>query len=767
MTANPLSPSTIGSGAAPVAAPGVAGSRITPLDPLRVLHQYKWVLLIVFLVAICVGGILFAFLRQAMPEYTSEAQLLVTGAIREPYEEPVQSGSPKQVRLDVLGAFIKNQIIMIKSDDVEKAALASPTVMETRWYKSFSDAEAARNELDRNLTASQILGSTLIQLSLKGRYESDLKIVLDTVINAYMQQFKLKNETETIGVKQVFVRESDAARAEFDQVQQKLKVFREEHDLASLEAQNDEANIGYNDLASQASALAVRLQTARETFRALEMANKDGRLLQPTPEIMATIEADSAVSLRDERLRGLRERREVALHRMGPDHRAVLMIDRTIQATENERKTVVEQLLKEHQQVRYDQARGAVVALEGQVTGMGPALEEARARLRDLTEKLTEYRRIETDAKAASDRKAKADDLLRSMELSASRPDNAGLAIRLAATSPRLTFPTAPGIILTTVILLEALALAGIFLKEMLDQRIKTPTDVQFLHHAVVLGALPQSTEDPLGPTEVETVVQRDPTGLMAEAYRQTRTALLGAAERDGHRVIMVVGPQPASGVTSAVNNLALSMAHDGYRVLVIDANFRRPCLDRLFNCYASHGLADVLRGAVSLDDAVVHKQDPMVDVLTAGQTAGAAAELLESRAFQQMIDACRSRYDTILIDTPPALLTSEAQILAKSVDAAVIVVRASRDKRGMVARLLRLLESQNAAVLGIILNGVRTSAGGYLSKNYDAFYRYRQNALPPREFEAQTAPAAAPAAESSTAAEPTKPAADSEDERY
>lgn len=723
MTANPLTPTTVVTMQAPAA---TQGTRFTPLDPVRVLHQYMWPLAIVLVLSLIVGFMLFVTLKTTMPEYTSEAQLLVTGSLTSAYEEPIVGGSPKQQRLDVLSAFIKNQVIMIKSDEVIKAAMQKQGVQGTRWYSKYkSNPQAVKEEIQSRLSVAQIVGSTLIQLKLSGENSGDLQAVLDAIVRAHLDQYENTKRTSNSEVRKSFVDERDKAEDEYRNIQLQLKQFREDHDLATLESANDEANLTYNQLAQQASAIAVKLQTSREIFRSLKSANDEGRIAIG-PDELAKVESDPAVASRDERIRTMREQLDVFKHRFGPEHRAVLELERTIDAILVERKGEVDSLLRERQAVALDQAQKAVSAFEGQLAGMQPTLEESRAKLRDLTETMAEYQLIAAKAKNVSDRRGKAQKLLDDMQVRDNRPDNRGVDISLAATSPRLTFPTLPGIMVTTVILLEALALMFIFVKELLDQRIKSPTDVMLIPHTKVLGVVPHADEDGLGPQDMDNIVQRDPTGLVAESFRQIRTAILGAASA-GQRVFMIAGPQPDSGVSSIVNNLALSLAHDNRKVLVIDANFRRPAMHKMFGAMGSSGLADVLRGTSSLDNAIVHMVDPTVDVLTAGASASAAPELLESRTFIQILEECRSRYDVILIDTPPALLTSEAQILGKHVDAMAIVVRAARDQRGMVARMIRQLDGSNAVMLGIVLNAVRPNVGGYFKKNYEAFRNYRK----------------------------------------
>lgn len=726
MTANPLTPTNVVTVQAPAAS---QGTRFTPLDPVRVLHQYMALLVVVLILGIIIGGIVFVVFKTTAPQYTSEAQLLVTGTLTNAYEEPNVGGSPTQQRLDILSAFIKNQVIKLKSDDVIDAAAQLPDVEKTSWHRTFlANPEKAKDELKNNLSVSQIVGSTLIQLKLSGSNAGDLQPLLNAVLKAHENLYRSAKSIDTGNVRAAFVKELSNAEDEYNRIQDKLKQFRDENDMATLESANAEVSLTYNQLAQQASAIAVKLQTSREIYRSLKSAHEEGRIAIG-PDELAKVEADPAIATRDERIRGLREQLDVFKHRFGPEHRAVLELERTIEAILVERKGEVDNLLRERQAVALDQAQKAVAAFEGQLAGMQPTLETARAELRDLTETLAKYQLIASEAKSVASRRDKVQKLLDDMQVRDNRPDNRGVETSLAATAPRLTFPTPAGIIVTTVILLEAFVLAFIFVKELLDQRIKSPADIMLIPHTKVLGVVPHTNEDMMGPQNMENIVQADPTGLVAESFRQVRTAILAAVQSSGQRVFMIAGPQPDSGVTSVVNNLALSLAHDNRKVLVIDANFRRPAIHKVFGAMGSAGLAEVLRGTSSLDNAIVHMVDPTVDVLTAGSSASAAPELFESRTFVQMLEDCRSRYDVILIDTPPALLTSEAQILSKHVDAMAIVVRAGRDQRGMVARMIRQLDGSNAVLLGVILNAVRHNTGGYFKKNFEAFRKYRKGA--------------------------------------
>lgn len=255
---------------------------------------------------------------------------------------------------------------------------------------------------------------------------------------------------------------------------------------------------------------------------------------------------------------------------------------------------------------------------------------------------------------------------------------------------------------------------------------------MRLLPECRLLGVIPDSGEDPSNPVKIEGVVRTHPTGLMAESYRQVRAALLTEVDQHKHKTILLVGAQPNSGTSVVVNNLAMSIAYDARSVLVLDANFRRPMQHHMFDTPVAPGLIEVLAGVAVLEDAIKPLEDPAVDVLPVGNAADATPEIFERAAFDILLNHLKARYDVILIDVPPALLTSDSSTIVKHVDAVVMVVRALEDKRGMVSRMFTQLSGHRAQIVGTILNGVRTSAGGYFRKNYRAFYRYQQaNSLP------------------------------------
>jgi len=693
---------------------------------VRVIRRYLRLFTAVLIIGIVAGVGLALVLEKVAPQWTSEAYIEVAGGPVSAYEAATAQGPIGRHRLEVIAAFIRNQTVLLKSDNVINEVLNRNEVQQTSWYRRFNDNTQRREDLQQHLEINRVLGSTMIRVAMSDSDTEGLQTIIDTTVTEYLRLHRNQIETANVGVRRTFEAESKRTNQQVQLAQRQLDSFLEVNDLPTLSTHSNEATITYGDLARQVGHTAIQLQTARNIYDSLSKQQQQAGS-QPTPGALAEAASQPAVYRREERILGLKENRAVYIQRFGPGHRMVQAIDRQLQAIEKERDQEMIRVIREHRQVALAQARRTVESLEVQIATLSPQLRDVRNRVREITLKLERYSRLKDAAENAQKKGQAADEWLYQSQLMRGRTDSAGVRELTKASAPQMTFPNFQGVVVGVAVLFELLAIALVFVKELLDQRIKSPSDVSLIPHTHVLGLLPEADEDPLGPAQIENVVYRDPSGLLAESFRQTRTGLLTQMKRGGLKTIMIVGAQPECGVSSVINNLAVSLSLDGRKVLVIDANFRRPMQHMLFTTRAAPGLVEVLRGDATFDSAVVHLSEPSLDVLASGDGQSVSPESLEGASFQSLMETVSNKYDVVLIDAPPALLTSESLMMARQVNGVIAVVRASRDKRGMVARMLRELEAADANVLGIVLNGVKASAGGYFRKNYDEFHKYRQ----------------------------------------
>jgi polysaccharide biosynthesis transport protein len=171
--------------------------------------------------------------------------------------------------------------------------------------------------------------------------------------------------------------------------------------------------------------------------------------------------------------------------------------------------------------------------------------------------------------------------------------------------------------------------------------------------------------------------------------------------------------------------NLAAGLALNGRRILLVDANFRRPELHKTFAVSNERGLGNVLSADCGFDAAVQKTTVPNLDVVTSGAKPANATELLEGSALNDLIDRALEEYDHVIFDSGPMLVVSETVALAPRVDGVVTVVRARTNSRGLLQRMRDQLRQLKAEHLGVVLNAVRAQAGGYYNRNIKTYYAY------------------------------------------
>jgi capsular exopolysaccharide synthesis family protein len=210
-----------------------------------------------------------------------------------------------------------------------------------------------------------------------------------------------------------------------------------------------------------------------------------------------------------------------------------------------------------------------------------------------------------------------------------------------------------------------------------------------------------------------------------AEAYRGVRTALYFSTRGEGHKVIQITSPNMADGKTTLASNLAVSIAQSGKKIILIEADFRRPRVHKVFGLPSDVGLASVIAGDAELPDAIKESGVPNLSILVCGPRPANPAELLTSSRFQELLDVIRGQYDFVLIDTPPLLAVSDPCVVTPRVDGVLLIIRVSKNGRPDAERAREILNTLGAKVLGVVVNGVsgHPGAAGYGYERY--IYRY------------------------------------------
>jgi capsular exopolysaccharide synthesis family protein len=209
----------------------------------------------------------------------------------------------------------------------------------------------------------------------------------------------------------------------------------------------------------------------------------------------------------------------------------------------------------------------------------------------------------------------------------------------------------------------------------------------------------------------------------IAEAYRTVRTAVyFGVPDGEAKR-ILVTSPAPGDGKSTSASNLACAMAQAGQRVVLVDCDFRRPTQHKIFGLDDKVGLSSVLAGRAKLADASRTTPVEGLEVIPCGPLPPNPAEILNSQAFAELLDTLAKQYDHVVIDSPPVMPVTDARILGALCDLTVLVLRAEKSTRKFTEHAREALLSVGARILGVIVNDVPRTKGGYGYGNRYGYY--------------------------------------------
>src|SRR6266403_1558255 len=272
------------------------------------------------------------------------------------------------------------------------------------------------------------------------------------------------------------------------------------------------------------------------------------------------------------------------------------------------------------------------------------------------------------------------------------------------------------------------------FLLESMDNSVRTPEQAQAISGLPSLGMIPLGSKSAnhgatgkrlaltASKEVVETVTMVRPQSQMAESYRALRTSLLLSNLGAPPKVIMVTSARPQEGKTTTSINTAIVLAQKGVRVLLVDADLRRPSIHKTLGMGPRSGLSNVLTGSANLQQTITTSPIlPNLFIMPAGTPPPNPAELLASSNMRDLIVELRALYDHIVIDTPPTLSVTDAVVLSPRADATILVIRSGQTTKPALRRARDILMQVNAHVAGVLLNAVDLT-----SPDYYYYYEYQ-----------------------------------------
>lgn len=698
-------------------------------DVVRILKQRLLMILVTTiglygLVALVTFGTLYFF-----PAYTSEAIFEML-----PPEQNDYIKTPLQISPEVIEQMLQTESRKLKQPDVLWEVLGEPEVKKTDYFAWYDrDVAKASLGLQKDLVCAPVPDSRLIRLALSAKKKSEALLIVSKIANFYQNKSERTSKGERSDQLQAINNQLASITKELESKRAQLAALRQTADLSRLETERGQHEDNINYLTNHLSDLESQIASLEAQENSLPKNPED---LPLTAEHKLVIDTDPILRYYTAQVEGIDVQMRALASKLGEKHRDMVQLNQ--QRDEYRSKEMIrrEELADQVRTRQMESIHQSLQEMRAIQTKVAEHLDEAQAQERDLDRKMQQHKMLEADTEALNkqretlmEQKSRAEFIV---------ADTTQQRLRLVQAPKEAVKPSRPDLLVWLVggaFLAVAGAVGLAFMREMTDTAVRTPSDITRFVHLPLLGTVPRLDDEESEVSRMELVVREAPTSLVAESFRKIRTNLLFSGPPESLKSLLVTSAGAEDGKTSIAVNLALALAATNRRVLLVDANFRRPALRGLFAQIKSEGLSNILIGRGQFEQLVCGTDVPNLFILSSGPMPPNGAELLGSPQMRDLITEASTRYDHVIFDGPPALLVSDASVLAMQVLGVITVVPAEEVSRGELKRLRDQLEMIGARIVGAVLNGVRARAGGYFKNQYREFYEYTTEEAGPTEL--------------------------------
>lgn len=695
----------------------------------RIVRRYWWLVLSVSLFLTAVGALVLFTRKDA---YRAEATIVLTPGLGQKGDSDLTDMATKD-----MSVFINTQLQLLRSATVIKGAIDSCHAGDWDEYKDLDQAQLEQKigtSLDITMPNDTAILSVAVLSPDPTHAQNLVNAVCDSYLNACREVMREirgeratqeENAGETSQSKYLekcaqvdsFMKENQIAPDEtvnpYEQVLQIASQNKDDadRDVMLAKYQVDMANKAEADWQARTAKLSPEDQRKPENditeMMQLPAVQSDDTFQKMTQQIFYQ---EGVVAMTGATL--------------GPDNQGMKAQSDMLWTLRVFRRSEVEAIIA-GLRMQLDIAQQKAIVIDARFDDINTKYSNWRNALIQLDNLLTQKHQAETTYEDMANTTDRSQILSRMDMLPASTWNEAALP----------TKPYDQQSVLKLVLIFLASVVVGVLAAlgyDRTDSSIRTREDLARYVHPTLLGSIPFVTAREYG-QEYGKISVHYPASPVAESFRTIRTSLNIALPRTPGRarVLMMTSSIPAEGKSTCCCNLGSIFAQNNQRVLLIDADLRRPTLGKSLQLSGPRGMAEYLQGEESPEAFVQHDTALNVDVITAGHPPANPAELLSTPRHKALIEWARSRYDWVILDTPPVVPVTDARILAEDVDGIISVVRSFYTPRPIVQRGMELLRETHVPILGLICNnaegyelGHYVRGFGYASYNYGE-YKY------------------------------------------
>ncbi len=715
-------------------------SQLTGADIWRVIRANIWLIVGAVIASFVLGFVLNIYLNRFHARYTATGYVRVQpnpgNAITR-----VTGNNQDAVGGDDSATLIveqRTQAQLIRSEGLFSKVLTNPNskLRTTNWFKQFRTGDGtnpnipeAKEDLQKHFGASPLADSKLIAVTMTFSDPKDCSTIVEEIVGQHLEDQR-KNASEKI------VEQSNA-----------LQQMKSRYD--ALARQSKTKNMGDMRTMAEGGAAGMRgasqkeIELAQLTTDRLKAENEYGQIRSAFESAQQTIgqggtpgQVDMMVNnnMMVMQLKMNLAFQDIQLKSMamnGPNSTQYVQVLASRNATEDQLNEFMTEERARNTSAYMDNLNGQLKGSQDYVDAITKQIDKIRLDMADMSARMAEYLSEKDNETALREQIRLIDQRLAALGTAQDRLEMSTVAWMQPPVTPDTpSFPVLKWTLAACVALGLTLSLGISFLREIMDTSVRSPRDIARVGQLNLLGMIPHEDDDPQAAgVPLPSVIYAAPASMLAEQFRQVRTRLQHTASLETTRSILVTSPGPEDGKSTVACNLAAGLALNGHRILLVDANFRRPELHKLFGLSNEAGFSNVLNAIENFESSVRQTKVPNLDIMTNGVKPANATELLESQLLTDFIDRALEEYDHVIFDSGPILVVSETVALAPRVDGVITVVRARNNSRGLLQRMRDNLRQLKAEHLGVVLNGVRSTGGGYYGRNIKTYYEYQNGA--------------------------------------
>ena len=639
----------------------------------------------------------------------------------------IRSGSSNEYRVGSGGGIrnspqISTEVAILKSDSLllavarDRNLANDPAFMgPSAHYRNIDDPAvrlAVIGALQADISVAEIPKTDIVRISCnttKAQLSAD---IVNQLVHDYIDRSFQSRADATNRVADFFSRQLDGLKKEVETSQEQMLDLQKQLGVLGFDPKDNQITSTLDEL-NKAAGIAEIARISAET-RYQVLSSMDPSILDQAGSAYAPSNVSSLRGQLDAARTNLAQL-NVIYGPNNPKEQAVRdqIVELNKQVTEEEAR-----ILSETKQV--------YLAARAQETQTNAALEAEKVTAYKLRDDLLEYTLREREFESNRTLYDGLKQRLRTAGVEAGLESTEIEPIDTAypPLSPTLKPRTNIFVVDTFVMLIFGLILA--FVLESLDTGLRSVAEIESVSGLPSLALIPRARRSVSDETTLSTAMRNlgtlsTPKSQFSEAFRALRTSLLLSVAGGEPKVILLTSATPSEGKTTVSINLACVLAQRNVRVLIIDADLRRPTVHHRFGLNGKVGLTSVLTGSVSLEDAIQTVPEiPQLDVLVSGPVPPFPTEMLGSETMHQLLERCRGMYTHIVMDSPPLLSVTDSVVLARDADAVVMIVRHGKSSKHAMRRARDLLVRSGAPVTGIVLNAVDLN-----SPEYYAYYGY------------------------------------------